>query len=523
VLLSTREFAVRLVDLVAGVSRLADLGFGLAAGTSQRSSALAVVLARSLGLPDEDVRAGLYTGLLLHAGCVGYAHETARLFGDEFTAQVAAERANPAEARDVATTIVPSVLRGRKPLDKVRLAVTAVTRGRRVRQAFDIASCEVGRSAARRLGLPEAVQVSVYHASEWWNGGGVPRGLSGDDIPMGARLAAVTSVAALFDGVGGAEAAAAAVRQRGGGSLDPGIAAHFADRVERLLGEVDVTDPFELVLEAEPRPVASVFDPTLAEVAAVFGDLADLKSPYLHGHSRGVARLARGGGEHLGLARADVDDLELAGLLHDVGRVAVSTSVWEKPGRLTGHEWEQVRLHAYHSERILAGSRRLAPLSRLVGLHHERGDGSGYHRGCMDAELSMQMRVLAAADVYQAMTQPRAHRPARSPEDAERQLRDDADEGRLDAEAVAGVLAGAGHDAPPIRRELPAGLTDRQVEVLQLVAEGCSNRQIAERLVISRRTAEYHVQQIYSKIGTSSRAAAAMFAMEHRLLGREDR
>ncbi len=514
---------MRLVDLVAGVSRLTDLGFGLPAGTSLRSSALAVTLARSLQLPDEDVRAGLYTGLLLHAGCVGYAHETARLFGDEFTAQVAAERANRADARDVATTLVPRVLRGRQPLDKVRLVVASATRGRRQGQAFDVASCEVGRSAARRLGLPGTVQTSVYHANEWWNGGGVPAALAGGDIPMGARLAAVTSVAALFEDVGGAAAAAEAVRQRGGGILDPGIADHFADRAEGLLDEVDATDPYELVLEAEPHPVASVLDPALAEVAAVFGDLADLKSPYLHGHSRGVARLARGGGEHLGLASGDLDELELAGLLHDVGRVAVSASVWEKPGRLTGDEWEQVRLHAYHSERILAGSRRLAPLSKLVGTHHERCDGSGYHRGCTDAELSMPARILAAADAYQAMTQRRAHRPARTPEDAERELRNEVSKGRLDVDAVTAVLAAAGHDPPPTRRELPAGLTDREVEVLQLVAEGCSNRQIAERLVISRRTAEYHVQQIYLKIGTSSRAAAAMFAMEHRLLDGKDR
>lgn len=509
---------LRLVDLVAGVSRLADLGFGLPAGTSLRSSALAVTLARSLDLPDEDLRAGLYTGLLLHVGCVGYAHETARLFGDEFTVQVAAERTNRADARDVATTLVPQVLRGRAPLDKVRLMVTAATRGQRERQAFDIAACEVGRDATRRLGLSEAVQVSVYHADEWWNGSGVPAGLAGDDIPVGARLAAVTSVAALFDGIGGAEAAAAAVRDRAGGILDPGIAAHFADRAAELLGEGDATDPYGLVLEAEPRPVASVLDPVLVEVAAVFGDLADLKSPFFHGHARGVARLARSGGEYLGLSSGDLDELELAGLLHDVGRVAISASLWDKPGPLTASEWEQVRLHAYHSERILAGSRRLAPLATLAGMHHERCDGSGYHRGCTDGEMSRKMRILATADAYQAMTQPRAHRPARTAEDAERQLRAEVTDGRLDTDTVVAVLAAAGHDPPPISRELPAGLTDRQVEVLQLVAQGCSNRQIAERLVISRRTAEYHVQQIYVKIGTSSRAAAAMFAMEHRLL-----
>jgi hypothetical protein len=194
---------VRLVDLVAGMSRLADLGFGLPPGESLRPSALAVTLARPLDLPDEDVRAGLYTGLMLHAGCVGFARETAQLYGDEFTVQMAAERANRADARDVATTLVPRLLRGRPAGEKARSAATAATRGRRQGRAFDTASCEVGRNAARRLGLPENVQASVYHAHEWWNGGGAPEGLAGDDIPLGARLTAVTSLAALFEGIGG--------------------------------------------------------------------------------------------------------------------------------------------------------------------------------------------------------------------------------------------------------------------------------------------------------------------------------
>ena len=261
----------------------------------------------------------------------------------------------------------------------------------------------------------------------------------------------------------------------------------------------------------------------LAGVAGVFADLADLKSPFTHGHSSGVATLARGAGERLRLPPATVADLELAGLLHDVGRVAVSDVVWEKPAALSAHEREQVRLHAYHSERILAGSERLAPLASLAGMHHERLDGGGYHRGCTGADLPVAARVLAAADAYQAMTQRRPHRPALAPEDAERQLLAGARDGALDADAVSAVLAAAGHGAVVARQVLPAGLSAREVEVLGLVADGCSNAQIAQRLVISRRTAEHHVQHIYTKIGVSSRAAAALFAMEHRLLPRRDR
>lgn len=460
----------------------------------------------------------MFTALLLHVGCVGYAHETAQRFGDEFGANLAAEQTNLAASKDVVTTLVPSLARGRPPPQALRVVVSSLTTGRQFGHSFDTASCEVGRDAARRLRLAPQVQHSIYHSSEWWNGGGAPDGLSGDDIPVGARIAGLTSVAVLFDSLGGSEVAVDAVRRRSAGMVDPDLADHFVRRGHDLLGEVDAADPYDLVLAAEPPPVASVLDPQLVEVATVFGDLADLKTPDTYGHSRGVAALVRDAGERLGLPSADLAELAMAGLLHDVGRVAVSNTVWEKPGPLTAHEWEQVRLHAYHSERILAGSQRLAPLARLVGLHHERCDGSGYHRGSDASDLPMAARLLAAADAYQAMTQPRSYRPARSPDDAEQQLLDDVRTGHLDADAVAAVLAAAGHDTPTPRRELPAGLTEREVEVLALVADGCSNKQIAQRLVISRRTAEFHVQQIYAKIGTSSRAAAAMFAMEHRLL-----
>jgi HD-GYP domain-containing protein (c-di-GMP phosphodiesterase class II) len=481
---------LRLADLLAGLSRLADLGFGLQAGEALRASALAAGLARSMDLDDEDVRAAIYTALLLHLGCVGYARETARLFGDELLMGAASARTNLADPRDVITTFLPSLTRGRSPLERTRLVLNSLTRGVRHGEAFATTACEVGRDVARRLRLPEEVQRSIYRSYEWWDGGGVPDGLRGEDIPVGARVAVLTTVAVTFDVAGGTELAVEAVREQRGGILDPGIAEHFIRRAAELFGEVHAHDPHQLVLDAEPAPVVSVLDPHLREVASVFGDIADLKTPYTHGHSRGVAALAGDAGERLDLRGSDLADLTLAGHLHEVGRVAVSSAVWEKRGPLDDHEWEQVRLHAYHSERILGGSRLLASLVPLVGRHHERLDGSGYHRGCTRSELPAPARVLAASDAYHAMTERRPHRAALTPDQAEQQLLDDARSGRLDPDAVGAVLAAAGHDAPAARRAPPAGLTDREVQVLGLVAEGRTNREIGELLVVSRRTAE---------------------------------
>jgi HD-GYP domain-containing protein (c-di-GMP phosphodiesterase class II) len=510
--------AIRLADLLAGLSRLADLGFGLQAGHALRSAALTAGLSRDLGLTDEQRRAALYTALLLHVGCIGYAHEQARAFGDDLAAFAAVSRTNVADARDVVSTFLPEVTRGHPLFLRVRLGATTFVRGKHHGQAASTAACEVGRDAARRLGLPDEVQHSVYSAYEWWDGGGEPLGRSGDEIPVGARLAVLAAVAMIFDDSAGPEAAVHAVRQQRGTILDPDFADRFLPQAHDLLAEVRGSDPRTLLLEAEPSPVISVLEPRLAEVARVFGDIADVKSPFTHGHSRGVAVLAREGASRLGLTGRGLDRLEIAALLHDVGRVAVSNAIWDKAGPLTDDEWEQVRLHAYHSERILAGSQRLRDLAALVGRHHERLDGSGYHRGATESDLSVEARVLAAADVYQAMTQQRPHRPALPAEHAAEELLTEARAGYLDADAVAAVLEAAGHEHPTPEREPPAGLTARELEVLRLVAIGESNKQIARRLDISRRTAETHVSNLYTKIGVSSRAAAALFAMEHGLL-----
>ena len=193
--------------------------------------------------------------------------------------------------------------------------------------------------------------------------------------------------------------------------------------------------------------------------------------------------------------------------------------IWEKPGPLTSVEWEQVRMHSYHSERILARSEALAPLARAAGMHHERLDGSGYYRGCRARELSPAVRILAAADAYHAMTQDRPHRAALGSDRAAAELQAEVRASRLDGDAVAAVLEAGGARRPRRRDNLrPGGLSEREVEVTRLVAAGCSNPEIAAQLVISRRTAEHHVQHIYAKVGVSSRAALALFAHEHDLI-----
>ena len=246
------------------------------------------------------------------------------------------------------------------------------------------------------------------------------------------------------------------------------------------------------------------------------GNFSDLASRYLVGHSAGVADLAAAAGRQCGLDDTGRVTLQRAALVHDVGRVAISTRVWGKPGPLTTDEWEQVRLHAYHTERVLARSPFLAAIVPVSTAHHERLDGTGYHRGAAAMSLAPPIRLLAAADAYYAMTEPRPHRPPLSPAESAKELAGEVDAGRLDAVAVAAVLGAAGQRVP--RLERPAGLTEREAVVVVMLARGLQTKQIARALGISPKTADHHIQNAYAKIGVSTRPAATLFAMEHGLL-----
>ncbi|MDX6555831.1 MAG: hypothetical protein QOD86_2026 [Miltoncostaeaceae bacterium] len=509
---------LRLADLIGALSLVADLGFGLPDEHAMRACAIAADVARRMGSPEDEVRDAYYTALLMHVGCVALSHESAAAIGDEYAVGRASSLANVADPEDVAATLMPELTRGMSAPRRRSVMAWAAEHGAAFGRDFDSGACEVGRDTARRLGLPEGTQRALHEVSEHWNGTSV-LGLAGDDIAPAARIARAAGDAAFLSVVRGERAAAEGLRARSGSLLDPAVVAALVAGGGDPAGAAAGADLHELILEVEPGPPEMREPADLPEVAAAFGDLADLKTPYLHGHAAGVADLASAAAARGGLDDAAVERLRVAALLHDLGRVGVPNAIWEKAGPLTRGEWESVRLHAYRSERILAGSPTLAPMAPLAGMHHERLDGSGYHRACGAREIPMAARILAAADAFQAMTQRRPHRGPLSPDAAAAELRRDARAGRLDPDAVAAVLDAAGRGARRRRADLrPAGLTARETEVLGLIAEGRSNREVAERLHISPRTAEHHVQHVYAKIGVSSRAAAALFALRHDLL-----
>jgi HD-GYP domain-containing protein (c-di-GMP phosphodiesterase class II) len=321
----------------------------------------------------------------------------------------------------------------------------------------------------------------------------------------------------VFHRAGGVEAAVTVARERRGTQFDPDLVDRFCEHANEVL-EPETPTSWDSMMSVHPQLTTTLSDQEVFAALEAIADFTDLKSPYTLGHSRAVADLAAEAARVQGLPPDQIDTVRAAGLVHDLGRLGISNALWDKRDPLTAAEQERVRMKPYLTDRMLTASTALAPLAAVAGAHQERLDGSGYPRGLKRDALSPAAKILAAADVYEAMLEPRPHREARPAADAATELRDEVRAGRLDGDAVEAVLSAAGH--PTTRRpERPGGLTPREVEVLGMIARGLQSKEIAQRLHITTKTVGHHIEHIYLKIGASNRVAASLFATEHGLLG----
>jgi HD-GYP domain-containing protein (c-di-GMP phosphodiesterase class II) len=508
--------AVRLAELVAALSLGVDLGFGQPMEHVLRECLIALRLAERLGLDDAERSTVYYAALLVNVGCHSDAHEQAKWFGDDIALRSGKYAYEYRSVRAAAATM-RLIGSGNPPLHRFRVGLEFAVSGRHDFDGMIARHSAFARALADRLGLPEAAQEAVGAAYEQWDGRGWPRGLAGERIPIGARLAHFAEFVEVAHRLGGSEAAVALADRQSGSQFDPTLARILRADPDGILGGLDSARTWEAVIEAEPALRVTVSGDGFEAALLAVADFVDLKSPYTLGHARAVAELAAGTAAQLGLAEDETLVLRRAGLVHDLGRLGVSNAIWDKPGPLGAGEWERVRMHPYLTERMLHQSAALAPLGSIAVQHRERLDGSGYPRGLSGGAISRPARVHGAVDAYQSMRELRPHRPALSAEAAASELQADAREGKLDAEAVAAVLAAAGHEVPR-RHEWPAGLTSREIDVLRLLARGLSSKEIAAQLVITPKTARNHIEHIYAKIETSSRVGASLFATEHGLL-----
>ena len=496
-------------ELLGSLSLATDLGTGQPLGHGLSTSLLAVRVARELGCDDARIRHVQQVSLIRFLGCTSDSDDTARMTGgDDLSFMKAFAPAHMGGKGEAARAMIRAVGSGKTATRRLRLIGAALTQP--ASDAGGLAAhCEVGAMLARRLGLDAEVVLALEHAYERWDGTGDPAGLEGEEIPLETRIAVVARDADLFARRG--DDVVEILRARRGKAYDPQI----VDLV-RKLGLSGNEAEWDEVLASEPRPALMVQD--IDHSLSVVADYVDLKSPWTRGHSRTVADLAEQAGRLLGMTEDRVRDLRRAALVHDLGRVGVENGIWDKAEPLATAEWEKVRLHPYLTERVLSRCQALAALGEVASSHHERSDGSGYHRKMTADQLSKTGRVLAAADVMAALIADRPHRGRFDTGEATRMLDEEADAGRLDPEAIAAVVAAAEGRSRLARATNPGGLTDREVEVLCLIARGHTNRVIGEELYISSKTVGRHVENIYSKIGVSTRAGAALYAMEQRLL-----
>lgn len=480
-----------------------------------RGALVSVALARELGVDAEVVRHAYYLPLFAMSGCSAEAPTAASVLGDEISFGESIYGRDVGRMSEVLPVLFRTVSRGKGPLGAVFASARAMSRVSRMPEVSR-AHCEVAAQLASRFGFDAAFRAALLGVFERWDGTGAPARTAGDELPLALRIAHVADEANVGHRLGGIEGAIALVRRRAGRGLDPALAERFAGVAKTACSGLEHPSPWTAAMEAEPSPQRALDHEEVEGGLRAIANVADLKSRFTHAHSTGVSELAFGAARKLGLGEEEQRLLRFAGLLHDVGRVAVTAAIWEKSEPLTDAERERIRLHTYAGERVLTRAPALSRVAEIATLAHERLDGSGYHRRLPGSELSMTARVLAAADVFQALGEDRPHRRAFDIDGAATEVRTMAERGVLCPDAVRAVLAATDRPSPAPAR--PAGLTDREIEVLRLVARGLTNKEIASELAISPKTAGHHLEHVFEKLGVRTRAAATMIAMQRGLV-----
>lgn len=511
-----RDSGVSLAELVAAYSLGTDLSLGQPMEHVLRSWLIAARIGEQFELSEADRVELYYLAMLAWVGCVAEAHDVSQWFGDDISFR--------ADSYDVDMAGLPlfgfmlrHVGTGAPALRRIRLAVTLMTSGGKAVERVMLSHCLSAGQLADQFGLPPQVRSALQQAFTRWDGKGVPAGAGGEDIALTVRLLHVADIVEVFQRADGVDAAVEVARERRGTQFDPTVVDRFCSAAPEIFADLEDEPDWGDLIAGEPGLRPALSEDALDGALEALADFTDLGSPHFAGHSRGVADLAAEAARRMGMPEDEVRLIRRAGLLHDIGRVGIPASIWDKPGPLTAAEFERVRLHSYYTERMLSRPSALATLGAIASSGHERSDGSGYHRAVAGASNPAATRILAAADAFHAMTEPRPHRPALTQKAAAAQLRADVRAGRFDDQAADAVLRASGQRTGK-RRSGPAGLTPREVEVLTLLARGASNRQCAHALGITPKTAGTHIERIYTKIGVSTRSAATLFAMRHGLL-----
>lgn len=410
-------------EVVAALSHALDLVEGQPVGHAQRTCLIALEVGRRVGLGPQELRALYYAVLLKDSGCSSSTARMFALFGtDDLRLKREIKTLDWSDTRTMLRYAARNVSVGAPGMVRAGHLLRLLRRLAGEGSGLVRARCERGAQIVRSLDLPADAASAVSALDEHWDGAGQPLGLAGEAIPPLARVASLAQTAEVFVSAFGPEAAADMVRERRGRWFAPEAADAFLAigpedplwdemRDDALLAAISLGEPGG----AGPRTAGEEW---LDRVAEAFATVIDAKSPYTARHSEGVARYAVAIGERLGLAAPELRELRRAGLLHDIGKLGLSNGILDKPGRLTDEEMAQVREHPRHTKAILGRVGAFAPIVAMAASHHEKLDGTGYHLGLTGEHLSLPARVLAVADIYEALTAERPYRAAMEPDAA---------------------------------------------------------------------------------------------------------
>ncbi len=511
---------IRRGDILVALSMAADLATGQPMAFALKSCVMATRFGHALKLGRDQISQIYFQALLRYLGCNADTASMALLLGDEIKFRREFALIDPGRASEMLRLILTHLRESQQDKGLLAMAVgtlRALARSKNTSLENLSGHCEVAQRLAERLGLGSEVQSNLGQLYERWDGRGLPNGLKGEAVFLPVRIVSLVQDAIAMEAAFGKAESLVKLQARSGTAYEPKLLARFIEYYDELSKALESAN-WEDVINLEPEAQQPLSSEQLEQGLLAMADFADLKSPTTLGHSRALSALAKQAAQHCKLPAQDITQIGYAALLHDLGQVAIPTRIWMKPSAFNALEWEQVRLHGYYSERILSQSKAFSALAHIVGQHHERLDGSGYHRNAPVASLNLSSKILAAAEAYKNKIEARPHRQALSPKAVAEALKLEMRQGKLDATATSAVLAAAGH---VVRQQsnLPNGLTAREYDVLRAIAKGQTMKEIARELGLSPKTVDNHTQSIFSKISVKTRGAAILFAIEHGLCG----
>jgi HD-GYP domain-containing protein (c-di-GMP phosphodiesterase class II)/DNA-binding CsgD family transcriptional regulator len=495
-------------EVLLAFSTVTSQGLGLGTDHGIRTCYIGMCLAADLELPAERTADLYYASLAKDGGCTCGQTQMAEFLGtDEREALSDLLQRDTDNELEMLRWLFRNAGRGSGSATRARRTIGALVHGSRFERDVRSEECEVAQRVADRLGLSDEAALALTACTERWDGKGHPLRLAGDAIPLVARVINLGAAVEIAERFSGRDAAVELVRRRSGKAFDPRIGKAFlglADREEFWEG-LDEERLSERVLAMEPvnrrHPGGGE---ALDRFTEVLADITDLKRAATAGHARRVTARAGALGERLGLSRGELVTLRRAALIHGVGLIVMSArTLANSTGGIA------YRAHSLAPAQLLEGLPSLRDACELAALHHERVDGSGWPAGASANRLPTSARILALACALDELTSGKAAAEPGA-------LHSLALTGGFDRVVLDACAAELGTRTP--RVEWPAGLTEREVEVLRLGAAGLSVREIGKRLLISHHTARHHLESAYAKIGCSSRAGAALFAAEHGLL-----